>query len=145
VDVQDSCAQLANEYVWSEYRADPTASDGEAVFMPGDHHEWAFQVHHTKLPPKAKAGKWRVYAVVRVEKSTQPASGTVFSAGVWDTARGVDLGSIAVQAAQAAETYKPYLIGTVEMGADRYIWVAPAKNPAVRGIWVDRLWLVAER
>lgn len=142
VDVQDSYAQLANEWTWAETRADAEASDGVAVFMPSSHHEWAFQVRFDRLPARARRGRWQVYAIVRIEKSRDGASGTAFTAGVWDTARGADLGSVAVSANNAGEGYRPHLIATVEAGADRYIWIAPTANPDMRGVWVDRIWLV---
>lgn len=144
VDVQDSHAVLVNEWQWTEFRADPSASDGVAAFMPSNHHEWAFQIPHQNLPRKAMTGKWRVYALIRVEKARPDASGTAFTAGVWDTGRGLDLGSISVPVAEASEAYKPYLIATAEMGQGRYIWVAPTVNNGLRGIWIDRIWLVPE-
>jgi hypothetical protein len=142
LDIQDHHAQLANEGVWADMRFDPSASDGLAVYMPGDHHEWAFQVHLGKGPAKARTGKWDVYVVVRVERKPGITSGVAFTAGIWDTASTSDLGSISVALADAATEYKAYRVGTVESKPDRYIWVAPAANPGVSGVWVDRVWLV---
>ncbi len=142
VDVQDNVAQLAGEWQWAEVRGDVLASDGVAVFMPSNHHEWAFQVRMDKLPRRARSGKWQVYVVVRSERAGDHPSGTAFSAGVWDTAHGQDLGSVAIAAVDAADQYTAYRIATVEAGADRYIWIAPTVNNTLKGIWVDRIWLV---
>jgi len=142
VDVQDDRAQLAGEWTWAEQRGDPQASDGVAVFMPSNHHQWAFQALADKLPARARSGKWQIYALIRVEPASAQPSGAAFSAGVWDSQRGADLGSFVVTADQAAATYKPYHIATVEMGPGRYVWIAPTSNTSLKGIWVDRLWFV---
>jgi hypothetical protein len=142
VDVQDSRAQLAGEWTWAETRADPTASDGIAVYMPSTHNEWAFQVRLDRAPVAALPGKWQVYVLVRSEAGRAAGEGAAFTAGVWDTTQGQALGSISVSAAGASGAYRPYLLGTVEAAAGRYIWVAPAANPTVKAIWVDRVWLV---
>lgn len=145
VDVQDSLARLAGEWTWAETRADPSASDGVGVYLPSNHHEWAFQVHWDKLPRRARSGRWHVYALIRVDGARPEASGTAFTAGVWDSAAGADLGGVAVPASDASATYRPYLLATVDTRRDRYVWVAPAANPSLTGVWVDRLWLVPAR
>jgi hypothetical protein len=110
--------------------------------MPANHHEWAFRVPWDKLPGQGRSGRWQVYALIRADGATSDGSGTAFTAGVWDSAAGTDLGSVAVSARDAARTYKPYLLATVDSRRHRYAWVAPAANPSVTGVWVDRLWLV---
>lgn len=142
VEAQDDLARLAEEGTWAEYRGDAEASDAIAVYMPSQHNEWAFQIPVERLPKRVRTGKWQVYALVRVDRSSASASGVAFSAGVWDTGRGRDLGSIAVNASEAATSYRPYLLATTELPATAYIWVAPAPNPALGGVWVDRVWLV---
>lgn len=143
-DAQDDLARLWNEGEGAEVRADPLASDGLAVWMPGSHHEWAFQVPVARLPARARKGKWAVYAVVRVEKSAgvEP-SFLAFTAGVYDTAASASRGDIAVPLANAStDGYKSYLVGTVDVNADQYVWVAPPAQPGVRAVWVDRVYLV---
>ncbi len=142
VDVQDHYARLANEWVWAEPRADALASDGLAVYMPGNHHEWAFQIPLDRVPKKARTGRWDVYALIRVDRAKTSGSGIAFTAGVWDAERAADCGTISINVADAAPGYRAYRIGTVESRPGRYIWVAPAANPSVNGIWVDRIWLV---
>ena len=55
IDLQDSKARLWNEPEGAETRGDAAASDGLAVWMPGTHHEWAFQMLLSKLPASALA------------------------------------------------------------------------------------------
>ncbi len=142
VDVQDSWARLANEWVWAETRADASASDGLAVYMPGNHHEWAFQIPLDQVPQKARKGRWDVYALIRVERADGAPSGVAFTAGIWDGNNAADLGTVSINAADASSQYRAYRLGTVESRTGRYIWVAPAANPAIKGVWVDRIWLV---
>ncbi len=142
VDIQDSYAQLANEGEWAEYRGDPLSSDGLAAYMPSTHHEWAVQFHILNAPKKAQTGTWKVYALVRVDPKAASPRGTAFTAGVWDNGMHASQGSIEIAAADAGKGYRPYLLGTVESRAERVIWIAPAANPALNGIWVDRVWLV---
>ena len=83
IDLQDNLAVLYKPGKFAEIRPDATASDGRAVWMPGSHREWAFRIPGTALPPKAQSGKWKVYAVVRVElEPGAPAESTAFTAGV---------------------------------------------------------------
>jgi hypothetical protein len=141
IDVQDNLAHLVRDGEWAEMRGDPGASDGIAIWMPNTHHEWAFQVPFSAMPAKANKGKWNVYAVVRVVKDPD-ATGTVFSAGVYDPASGKDLAEVEVSAADAVAGYKAYLIGTVSASPEGYVWVAPAEAKGAKEIWVDRLYLV---
>jgi len=143
VDGQDNLARLAREGEWAEVRDDPSASDHLAAWMPGSHHEWAFQVPLDRLPARARKGRWQVYAVVRVEKTPDAdPNAAAFTAGVYDTAARASRGEIRVRIADAAETYRSYLLGTVETNADQYVWAAPTAVPGVKAVWVDRVYLV---
>ena len=114
--------------------------------MPGDHKEWAFRIAGKALPPKAQNGKWRVYAVVRVEKEPGTAGdGIAFGAGVYDNLTRGSLADFKARLADTGDTYRSYLLGTVETSPDRDIWVAPAGNKAVRAIYVDRVFLAPVR
>jgi hypothetical protein len=143
VDAQDNLARLWNEPDGAEVRADPSASDGLAVWMPGSHHEWAFQIPLEKLPARAQKGKWQVYAVIRVEKAADAdPNSAAFTAGVYDAGASASRGEIGVAVANAPEMYKSYLLGTMETNKDQYVWVAPTANPGIKAVWVDRMYLV---
>ena len=43
------------------------------------------------------------------------------------------------------ETYGFYLLGTVKTSGDCDLWATPAGNDAVKGIYVDRFFLVPAR
>lgn len=149
VDAQEDLARLYFEGQYSEVRADPSASNGVAVWMAGESHDWDFQLPVTDLPRRAYTGRWRVYVVARVEKKPgtekrgdAAAHAPAFTAGVYDTAASAGRCDMAVSLADASPTYRSYLVGTVDLNASQYIWVAPAANPAVQSVWVDRLFLV---
>jgi hypothetical protein len=146
IDLQDNLAALYKPGEYAEIRPDLAASDQRAVWMPGDHKEWAFRIAGKALPPKAQNGKWRVYAVVRVEKEPGTAGdGIAFGAGVYDNLTRGSLADFKARLADTGDTYRSYLLGTAETSPDRDIWVAPASNKAVKAIYVDRVFLVPVR
>ncbi len=140
VEIQDDKASLYREGELSEIRADPSASDGLAIRMPGSHHEWAVQFPLKDLPAHVRTGKWRIYAMVRVEKSV--GSGAAFTAGVYDSGANTSRGEISLPVADADTGYHPYLLGMVSTNANQYVWVAPTANAAVQAVWVDRIYFV---
>jgi hypothetical protein len=142
IDLQDSKARLWNEPEGAETRGDAAASDGLAVWMPGTHHEWAFQMLLSKLPASALAAKWNLYAVVRAEPRPggQPAT-EAFAAGVYDTATAAAPAQTSVPLSACGQGYKSHLIGTITPAQSMYVWVAPSDRGAVAAVWVDRLYL----
>ena len=143
IDLQDNVASLSGFGKWAKILADEDASDKRAVWMPGDHSEWAFRISGASLPAKAKAGKWKVYAVLRVQKGSAAATTELaFSAGVYDNKEKTYPANFKANLADVKDGYHSYLVGEVEFNADRDIWVAPASNPEVKSMWVDRIYLV---
>jgi hypothetical protein len=143
IDLQDNLAALDKPGEFAEIRPDPAASDHRAVWMPGNHEEWAFRIPGSALPPKAFRGKWKVYAVARVDKPEKAAPESVaFSAGVRDNKARSSVADAAVKACDVGADYHSYLVGTVELNPDRDIWVAPSKSGAIKDIYVDRVYLV---
>ena len=143
VDLQDNLATLYKRGEYAEIRPDLEASDRRAVWMPGEHQEWAFRIPGKALPAKAQSGTWKVYAVVRVEKQPGAApDGMAFGAGVYDNVTRAYPADFKAPLADTPDTYRSYLLGTVETSRDRDIWVAPAGNKGVKAIYVDRVFLV---
>jgi hypothetical protein len=142
VDLQDDLASLAKPGEWAEIRPDFGASDRRAVWMPGNHSEWAFRISGKQLPA-SPTGKWKVYAVVRIEKanSAKPES-PAFGAGVYDNAAKNYPAEKKFSVRETTEGYRSYLIGEVAPSAERDIFVNPLSNPGVSSVWVDRIYLV---
>lgn len=143
VDVSDARANLARPGEWAEVRPDLAASDLRAVWMPGTHNEWACQFRVADLPEPARQGRWEIHAVVRVEPAEgADADAVAFTAGVYDPEPRATSATVSVRVGQAGLEYRTHRIGTVELNARCYIYVAPANNGAVEAVWVDRVLLV---
>lgn len=146
VDLQDNVAALYSPGKFAEIRPDPAASDLRTVWMPGNHTEWAFRIAGKSLPPKAQTGKWSVYVAVRVEKAVGASNDEVaFTAGVYDNQTRAYPANFKARLSETTDTYRLYPVGTVETSADRDIWIAPAGNKAVKALYVDRVFLVADK
>jgi hypothetical protein len=140
-DAQDHHARLWNEGEGAEVRADARASDGLAVWMPGSHHEWAFQVPLARLPQRVRSGRWRVYAVVRVDPAAgADTSGAAFTAGIYDTGTSTVRASISVRVADAGAAYRSHLLGVLDTNDRQYVWVAPSGAGQAEAVWVDRVY-----
>jgi hypothetical protein len=141
VDLQDNGARLAGPGELAEVRPDVAASDLRAVWMPGNHREWAFRIAGAAIP-KSPTGKWSAYAVVRVEKTadTKP-DAVAFGAGVYDNAAKRHVADAQFKAGEAGSGYGSYLIGTFDPGPQRDLFIAPADSPGVTAVWVDRVLL----
>jgi hypothetical protein len=147
IDLQEEAATLFQEGDLSEIRADAAASDGAAVRMPGDHNKWVFQIPVSRFPAPARTGRWKLYAVVRTVPKTGVTSapeGVAFTAGIWDLKGARERASVSVPAAALPTGYHAYLLGTVDLHTEQFLWVAPAANPAIDSVWVDRIYLVSE-
>lgn len=143
VDAQDDAFTLYREGELADIRPDAAASDGVAAWMPGSHHEWAVQLPTSKLPANAQKGKWKVYAVIRVQKKPGTvATGNAFTAGIYDTEAHTSRGDATASITDVPDGYKSYLLGTVDIKPAAYFWVAPTGTPEVEAIWVDRFYLV---
>ena len=143
IDVQDACAQLYREGELCDFRGDNLASDGLAIWMPGNHHEWAVQFPAKALPGKVHTGKWRIYAVVRADTSpSADGAAPAVTMGVYDTDAHASQTERAVAVDQVKSGYKTVLIGSVEMHPGSYIWLAPTAQAGVQSVWIDRLYFV---
>jgi len=145
IDLQDNLAGLYQPGKFAQIRLDNAASDLRAVWMPGDHHEWAFRIHGEKLPAAALHGRWKLYASIRTDKLSDCKPDSIaFSAGVRDNQKNSDPASVQFKANETDGSYHSYLVGTVELNTNRDLWVAPASNPGIKAIWVDRMFLLRE-
>jgi hypothetical protein len=143
IDLQDNLAYIYKPGEFSEIRPDTAASDNRAVWMPGNHQEWAFRISGTSLPAKALKGKWKVYAVMRVEKNSGAApDAAAFSAGVYDIQTKTYPADAKVKLEDVSEGYHSHLLGTVEFTPGRDIYIAPPGGKNVSAIYIDRVYLV---
>ena len=145
IDLQDVSGRLWREGTGSALKTDPKASDGVAAWMPGTHHEWAYQQALGIAGVPTKPGPlYTVYADIRCELSGH--EGLAFSYGLYDVRNRVEVTSHGVTCAEiTSPDYTTYKIGTFPLHTGMYLWVAPPANPDnVKAVWVDRVWLVRE-
>ena len=143
IDLQDNLFTLHRPNRCVALKADDSASDGAAAWMPGDHHEWATQCETGRAGLGGLPGKpYASYAMIRCEVAGK--TGAAFSYGLYDVATRKILSRKYVSAAEIRDAaYHPYEIGTFPMHSAMYLWVAPAANPEnVPSVWVDRFFLV---
>jgi hypothetical protein len=138
-DLQDGGFTLYGEESGQASRvSDTSASDQSAVVMPGNHVAWAVQATLTELEGSKK---WTLYAAVRIERSSS--DGVAFRFGVWDLSAGHVIPATVVENNAIKDSgYHLYRLGAVDLTSTSYVWLAPADNPAVSKIYVDRILFV---
>jgi hypothetical protein len=142
VDLQDNIASLAKPGEWAEIRPDFGASDRRAVWMPGNHSEWAFRISGKQIPG-SPTGRWKLYAVMRVEKADNAGPESIaFGAGVYDNAAKNYPTEKKFFLHETANGYRSCFIGEFTPDTTRDIFVNPLSNPGVNAVWVDRIFLV---
>ncbi len=141
IDLQDATFNLWREGRGAKLVHDPAASDGVAAWMPGTHREWAVQqrLNISGIDPNAV---YTCYAAIRCE--TTGKQGLAFTFGLYDMTNRRHAGGGQVPCSKLPDkAYHTYKIAETRLHGGMYLWVAPTRNPKnVRGIWVDRFWLV---
>lgn len=141
VDLQDNIAALAKPGEWAEIRPDARASDRRAVWLPGNHSEWAFRISAKQIPA-SPTGKWDVFAIVRVEAAADATPESLaWGAGVYDNSARSYPADRKFRVNECSPNYRSLRIGTFTPAAARDIFISPLNNPAVKAVWVDRVWL----
>ena len=144
IDLQDNLAVLYKPGEFAERLPDLTASDHRAVRMPGSHSEWAFRISGKEIMAKNPPTRCKLYIVARVGKQKATNTSTAFAAGVYDNAMKDYPAQAKFSFADAPETYRACLIGTFSPAESRDVFVAPASNPDIKAVWIDRAYLVPE-
>lgn len=140
ISLQEGAARLYQPGELSEIRPDPLASNGKAVWMPGLHHEWAYQLPLDSAPERLFRGAWTVWVVARVE--TGPATyldEVAFTAGVYDGATKTGKAEVGIKSRPAQKGYVSFKIGTLRLNPEQYVWVAPRPEDHIGAVWVDRV------
>jgi hypothetical protein len=145
IDLQENIAVLYRRGEFADLLPDLKASDHRAVRMPGSHSEWAFRINGSDIMAKRPPKRCRLYVIARVEKQSATNSAPVaFAAGVYDTEKKDYPAQTKIKTDEATEEYRSWAVGTFEPGPNRDIFVSPASNPAVKAVWIDRVYLLPE-
>ncbi|MCM8760224.1 MAG: DUF4838 domain-containing protein, partial [Candidatus Omnitrophica bacterium] len=112
IDIQDDDILLYREGELGFRRVDSHASDYRVIMLPGWHREGVCQIRCQFLPQKAQKGKWKVYAVIKVEQKPETApEKEAIQAGVYHPIQGKAVAKISIPIKDTSEDYKSYLIG----------------------------------
>jgi len=140
IDIQDNEFRLSKPGTWASIVDDPTASDGKAARMPGNHHEWAVSCpfsgdFHDGNP-------WRCYVVARSEAKAK--EGPAMTMGIYDSRQRKGIAHKAVKVEDSVgKDYQVHDLGTHELRGGMYFWIAPPKRPGeVEAVYIDRIFLV---
>ena len=118
------------EGVWCFIEHDSQAESGSALRIPNSHGEWASQL--ADLP----SGNYEIYITIRCD-SNRP-EGDAAIAGIYDS-RTQQTVKITIPAKKiAGAEYQTVKLGTMPLSPKQTVFCAPAVNPAVQNIWVDR-------
>ncbi|NLC57941.1 MAG: DUF4838 domain-containing protein [Armatimonadetes bacterium] len=137
VEVEQDDFSLYREGELSGVRDDPTAADGFAAWMGGNHNEWAIQwpIDHSRLEEGAT---YEVSAVVRFE--TKGTSGGAITYGVYGVDTRATLCNGGVSAADARDEWQTVVLGRLKPTGNQYVWLAPTNNAGnIGAVYVDKL------
>lgn len=140
ISLQEGLVSLFERGTLSEIKPDPLASNGRAVWMPGIHHEWAYQLRLEAAPERLLSGKWTAWIVVRVETGPSTLLDEVaVTVGVYDAGERASKAEVRIKASQIKKGYVTVKLGTISPNAEQYVWAAPAVDAHIGAVWVDRV------
>ncbi len=140
VEIQEDQFQLFGTPNWVDIVKDPTASNGGAARMPGNHTQWAVQYHFPESLIKSWDGRWKCYVVLRAEPGD---NGCAFQYGIFDT-RGAHVAMMSRNLGKAYDAqYHTFALGTHKLTSTMYVWIAPTGDAnSAKAIYVDRFVIV---
>ena len=140
ISLQEGLVSLFERGTLSEIKPDPKASNKKAVWMPGIHHEWAYQLRLEAVPERLFTGKWTAWIVVRGETGPSTLLDEVaVTAGVYDAGEKTSRAEVRIKASQVQKGYVTVKLGTISPNAEMYVWAAPAVEAHIGAVWVDRV------
>jgi hypothetical protein len=145
IDLQQGNFWLNRPGTLSDFVEDANASDGKAASIIGDTTAWAIQAQLNQFLDSANTN-WHVYAMARADATSGADQKSIaLRSGIYDVTNRKAIGESTFDVAQVAgDQYRKIDLGTHPLNGGMYIWFAPAKNPDVARIYVDRIILVRE-
>lgn len=121
---------------------DPKAPCGKAMKVAGDHKDWAIQ---WQFMGTAQDAPVRYYVVARCEMDAgKERKGVAFKSGVYQYERPPRHGK-GIGASEVADgEYHVFDMGVHDFSKGGYIWIAPDANPAVKNVYIERIFFVRE-
>jgi len=127
---------------------DPNASNGRAVKMPGNHNEWAAQIH---IPldelPTVNVGantKFKLVAYVRCDATAT--DGLAMTTGIYNSTENKSVVQKELGVSEiAGSTYKKIEFEPVSINQSFYVWFAPPRRGReVQAVYIDRVIITKE-
>ncbi len=122
---------------------DKSSSDGVSARIKGELGDWGFQLDVLNFPK----GKWKIYASVKVEFQKDvdfsDSANIALHYGIHPTF----VKGVRVFGQFEDGLYQNILIGTIDTSASnaKTIWLSPSKNPKVKFIYVDRIFVIRDK
>ncbi|NPA53538.1 MAG: hypothetical protein GXO21_02600, partial [Aquificae bacterium] len=114
---------------------DIQASNGAAVYMEGWKTDWGIQLNLGDLPE----GSWDIFFVIKVKAKDK--RGIAFRYGVYPVTKTFE----AFLEDFSDEKYHTVYVGRFENDSTKHLWIAPPGNENVKGIYVDRIFIIKAR
>ena len=140
---------------WTFVVDDPSASNGRALMMPGNHYEWASgwslsEALHFLQPVESTSSseskpQFHFYVYARCNASAE--DGPAMTMGIYDHAERKEIQhrSFTVEELKG-DDYKLVDVGTTSGNSSEQLWFAPPKRPGeVDSVYVDRVIVVREK
>ena len=124
---------------------DPTASDGKTAKLFTNTIDWAVQYQITADDLKKMTGRWKFYAVVRIDALTD--HGSAFRYGVYDGGANRQAAEFLAKIEDCKDgKYHTWYMGTYEMRPGlAYYFVSAGIPDQVKGIYIDRVVMVRDK
>jgi hypothetical protein len=143
LDIQDNMfSMIGGDRGWVKNVKDPSASDNFAIFMPGNHSQWAAHFYSSRDFLQICKGKWRCFISVRVDVAPDKVGG--ISLGIYDRVNKKSIVRINAELPNAKE-YRYFDLGAYEFHPGMYIWAAPGGKNKTGGVYVDRIVFIKEK
>jgi hypothetical protein len=131
-----------NTYITSIVE-DSAASNGNAVYMPGNSDERLVTKATRRIPIVYSNLDKEIRVKIRVRVELSGHEGIAFKYGMDTENRSVEIKASDIK----SNEYYIYDFGTFkDLRGWGSLWISPANNPNnVKGVWLDRMWLVREQ
>jgi len=136
VEMQDSKINMFRPGSRSFITADPDASDGITIRMPGNINDWAAQMFldKTGIQPGTKVD---LYMSIKVDAKSS--TGTAFTTGVYDDIKQKRILDKTIMLQDVKDNkYHDYKLGTFTLEPGWFVYVAPPGDENVDNVYVDR-------
>lgn len=149
IDLQPRDFQLVKEGVWTSVVDDPASGSGRALRLEGSTLEWIVYYQLNNYGAEFLSDdKWTVYVVARFDTVDDSQSGLALQGGIYNDKLAEKLNDGTVVQAKVDRSnisgggYQILDLGTSKIPAGSYLWLAPANNPTVKAIYIERIILV---